>query len=104
MRDDVSDIPANGCVVLTSERSISHYNGNTRKDYIFNGGKWYLYRTQTTSYGNYDISSYNCIDRSVLNTNAVYEPFIQFTSFILVAIVIFLFFKLIRGFLYAFSR
>ena len=102
MRDDVSDIPANGCVVLTGERSLTHYNGNTRKDFVFNGGKWYLYRTQVASYGNYDISSYTCIDRSVLNTNAVYEPFIYLTAFILAVCVIALFFKTIKGFIYGF--
>lgn len=104
MKDDVSDIPANGCVVLTGDRSLSYYNGNTRIDYIFNGGKWYLYRTQTSNYGNYDISSYTCVDRAVLNTNAVYEPILLFMSLCMVGLVIYLFFKLIRGFLYAFSR
>lgn len=90
MRDDVSAIPVNGCNVISDYGFISNYNGSVKKDFILNGGKWYFYRTQNSSYGNYDITYYNCIDVSNLNSNAVFEPFIYFVAFCLVVFVLLL--------------
>ena len=100
MHDDVSDIPITGCNVLSSSDTISNYNANVRKDFVFSGSKWYLYRTQTANYGSYDISSYNCIDVTKLNSNAVFQPFIYFLGFILFLVTVVLFYKTIKGFLH----
>lgn len=100
MHDDVSTIPSSGCSVLTSSDTISNYNGNIRKDFVQNGGKWYLYRTQIANYGNYDISSYTCIDVGTLNSYAVYQPFIYGLAFALFVFVLVFVIKTIKGFLY----
>lgn len=102
MKDDVSAIPTNGCSVLTGEKSLSNYIGNTRRDYIFNGGRWYAFRTQN-SIQNYDVSAYNCVDIYSLSTNAIYEPFLYLTAFIVFIFSIYMFFKTIKGFLYGFN-
>ena len=98
--DDVSDIPETGCTVLTSDRTVSNYNGNIRKDFVQNGGKWYLYRTQS-SYNSYDISSYNCINPSVLDSYAYYKPIFYGIGFALFVFVLALVIKTVKGFLYA---
>lgn len=100
MHDDVSAIPSTGCSVLSSSDTISNYNNNTRKDFVYNGGTWYLYRTQTASYGSYDTSSYNCINVNNISSNAMFEPFFYFISFSLFAATLILFFKTIKGFLH----
>ena len=100
MHDDVSSIPTSGCSVLSSTDTISNYNGNTRKDYVQNGGKWYLYRTQTSNYGDYDTSSYSCINVGDVNSYAVYEPFIYGLAFVLFVFVLAFVIKTIKGFLY----
>lgn len=100
MHDDISSIPNGGCNVLTGSSSLSNYNNNIRKDFIFSGSKWYLYRTQTANYGSYDISPYNCIDVTTLNSNAVFEPFIYGLGFCLFLVAVLLFFKTIKGFLH----
>lgn len=100
MHDDVGQIPTTGCNVLTGSSYISNYNSNTKKDFVFNGSKWYLYRTQTSNYGNYDISSYNCIDVTKLNSNSVFEPFIYGIGFLLFLVAVILFYKTIKGFLH----
>lgn len=99
MRDDVSAIPVNGCNVITATGSISNYNGNTRKDFVFNGSKWYPYRTQYSTYGDYNISGYNCIDISTLNTNSAFEPIFYGLGFALCVLTVVVFFKTIKGFL-----
>lgn len=76
MADNIAAIPTGGCVVLTGDKSLSWFNSahTQRKDFIFNGGKWYEYRTQTNNYG-YDISQYTCLTElqlSELDTNAQY--------------------------------
>lgn len=100
MHDDVSAISSGGCNVLSSSDTISNYNNNTRKDYVFNGGKWILYRTQYTSYGSYDTSNFNCIDVTSLNSNAIFEPFIYGLGFLVFLVAIILFYKTIKGFLH----
>lgn len=100
MYDDVSAIPTTGCSVLTSDTSLSNYNGNVRKDFVFNGGKWYLYRTQTSNFNDYDVSSYNCIDVSSLYSYSVYTPFLYGVGFLLFFFVLMLVFKTIKGFLH----
>lgn len=100
MYDDVSAIPSDGCSVLTSDTSLSNYNGRIRKDFVFNGGKWYLYRTQTSTYNDYDISSYNCIDVSSLYSYQIFTPFVYGVAFLLFAVVVVLFFKTIKGFIH----
>lgn len=100
MHDDVSSIPLTGCNVLTGDRSISNYNGRNRIDFIFNGGKWYEYRHQTSTYNDYDITPYNCIDVSDLNTYAVFTPIMYGIGFLLFACSIYLFFLTIKGFMY----
>ena len=102
MHDDTSDIPSSGCSVLTGEHSISHYNGNKRKDFVQNGGKWYLYREQQANYGDYDISGYNCININDLNSYAIYQPFIYCLAVGLFIVSILLFFKTIKGLLHVF--
>ena len=102
MNDDTSAIPSSGCSVITSTSTISNYNQNTRKDYIFNGGKWYLDRTQTANFGNYDITGYNCIDVTDLNSYSVYTPFFYAIAFALFVIVLCFVFKTIKGFIYGF--
>lgn len=108
MRDDVSAIVTNGCSVLTNDYTIQNYSPDhyTRRTYILHSGRWYLQRTETRNYV-FDTTGYNCLtaaDVSNLNSYSYLEPIFNFISFSLVAIVIYLFFKLIRGFLYAFSR
>lgn len=98
--DDVSAIDNTYCNVLSSPNSISSYHNNIRKDFVFVGGTWYLYRTQTASYGNYDTSNYNCIDISTLNSYAVYQPIIYAIAFMLFVFFIVLFYKVIKGVLY----
>lgn len=100
MHDDISSIPSTGCSVLTGEHSLSNYTGNTRKDFVFNGGKWYLYRTQQANYGDYDVSSYNCITISSLNSYAIYEPFVYSIAVVLFFATVILFYKTIKGFLH----
>lgn len=94
--DDVSAIPSTGCSVITANSSITNYNGNVRKDFVQNGGKWILYRTQTSP-NQYDTSSFNCIDVSVLHSNAVFEPFLYLVGFVLFLTVILMFKWSIRG-------
>ena len=100
MNDDVSDIPLTGCSVITGNNTLSNYNSNVRKDFIFNGGKWYLYRTQT-NYNNYDISSYNCINPTTISSYAIYKPLFYGVAFILFCVAVFCFFKIIGGLLHA---
>lgn len=73
MNDDTSAIPRTGCNVLSSSNVVTNYTGNTRRQFVFNGGKWILYQTSTSSYG-YSTDGLNCIDVSTLNTNAQYQP------------------------------
>lgn len=94
--DDVSAIPTTGCSVITGNAALTNYTGNTRKDFIQNGGKWYLYRTQT-SINNYDVSSYNCINVSDLHSNAVFEPLLYLVAFVLFISVVLLFRWSVRG-------
>lgn len=105
MRDDVSAIDSTWCNVLTSSDTLVSYSPDrhSRSDYSFSGGRWIKYRTSTSTYG-YDISGYNCITLSDLNSFAIYEPVLHFISFCLVGLVLYLFFRLIRGFLYGFSK
>lgn len=100
MKDDVVSIPTTGCSVLTGNSSLSNYNGRTRKDYIQNGGKWYLYRTQTSTYSDYDITGYNCIDVSSLSSYEIYTPIIYSIGFGLFIFTIVLFYKTIKGFIH----
>lgn len=90
MKDDVSAIPVNGCNVLADYGVVVNYNGSVKKEFINNGGKWYLFKTESSVYGDYNIAPYNCINVSDLNTNAVFEPFLYFISFCLVICVILL--------------
>lgn len=73
MKDDTSAIPRTGCNVLSSNNVVTNYTSNTRRQYTFNGGKWILYQTTTTT-GGYSTAGLNCIDVSTLNTNAQFEP------------------------------
>lgn len=98
--DDTSAIPSGGCTVITSSNSLSWYNGNIKKDFYSIGGKWYQYRTQTTSYGNYDISSYTCTDITGLNSNAQYVPIYGIIAFFLFICSVILFVKSTRGLIY----
>lgn len=100
MKDDVSAIPTTGCTVVTGNTSLSNYIGRTRKDYIFIGGTWYLYRTSTSNYSDYDISGFNCIQPSDLNSYAVYTPIIYGVAFFLFICSVWLFFTTIKGFMY----
>lgn len=105
MKDDVSQVASGGCNVLNSSDTLYNYNGARRYTYKFNGGKWYLYRTEYNfNNQNYDISSYTCINLDSLKSYAVYEPILNFMALCLVILVIYLFFKIIRGLLYAFSK
>lgn len=100
MHDDVSAIPTTGCNVLSSAGAISNYNGRVRKDYVQNGGVWYHYRTQTSTYNDYDISGYNCISVESLNSYAIYEPFVYGLAFLLFIVAVVLVVKTVKGFLY----
>ena len=100
MNDDISAIPSTGCSVITGNSTLSNYNGRTRKDFVFNGGVWYLYRTQTSYNNDYDISGYNCIDISSLNSYQIYTPIIYAIGFGLFLTTIVLFFKTIKGFMH----
>lgn len=97
-RDDVAAIPSTGCNVLSGSNTVTNYTGNVRKDYVQNGGKWILYRTQS-SINQYDTSSYNCIDVSLLHSNAVFEPFLFLVAFGLFIVVVLLFKWSVRGIL-----
>ena len=100
MHDDTSAIPSTGCSVLTGNNTISNYNGRTRKDFVFNGGRWYLYRTQSSAYNDYDISGYNCITVTSLNSYEIYKPFLYGVAFALFFVTIVIFFKTIKGFIH----
>lgn len=98
MKDDVSEIDSSWCSVLTSSDTLVSYSPDrrTRSDYAFNGGRWFKYRTSTSSYG-YDISGYTCITPSDLNSYAVYEPFIYLVAFLLFIVAILFFKWSVRG-------
>lgn len=98
--DDISSIPTGGCSVITSNSTISWYSGNTRKDFVVIGGKWYQYRTQIANYGNYDISSYSCTDITNLNSNAEFVPIYGIVAFFLFICSVILFVKSTRGIIY----
>lgn len=100
MHDDVSAIPSDGCSVLTSSDTLSNYNGRTRKDFVQNGGKWHLYRTQYSTHNDYDVSNYNCISVGSINSYAVYQPFLYAVAFGLFLVVLALVIKTVKGFLY----
>lgn len=105
MKDDVSEIITNAsCYVINNQSSIYAYRNNTRSNYTQIGGKWF--KTSEQTYTNLPVNSvcYSYSDIEALNSNASFEPIYLFIGFCLVALVIYLFFKLIRGFLYAFSR
>lgn len=97
-KDDVSQVSsgAGWCNVLTSERSIIGYNGRNRRQYVFNGGKWYLWSSNTAT-SNYDTSNYTCLDVSQLNSYAVYEPFMMALPALLVLFSLVLVFWAIKG-------
>lgn len=102
--DDTSLIPRTGCNILSSNNQIQNYSVDryTRKIFVFNGGKWYLQRTETQTYG-WSIGSYECLsndDLDNLNSNAQYVPFFYGMAFILFLVAVFAFFKSIKGFIY----
>lgn len=90
-KDDVSEINSSWCNVLTSSDTLVSYNNNRRIDYALNGGRWVKWRSQTSAYGSYDISSYTCIDISSLNSAAYFEPFYYLTAFFVFVFSILLF-------------
>lgn len=98
IKDDVSQITTGGgwCNVLTSSESIIGYNGRNRRQYSFNGGRWYLWSSNTAT-NNYDISNYTCIDVSQLNSYAVYEPFMAAIPALMVGASLMLVFWAIKG-------
>ena len=99
MKDDVSEVPLTGCTVITGSSSLTNYSNNIRKDYIFNGGKWYLYRTQT-NYNNYDVSSYNCINPTSLESYNIYKPLLFGVALLLFICFFVLIYKVVKGFFY----
>lgn len=100
MKDDVSAIPTNGCNVFNSDYRLYNYNGNSRREYVRVGGKWY-YNSIQTAYNPYDISNYSCVDVRDLNSYAIYEPFLYAISFGLFLCVFLLFFYVLRRAFYA---
>lgn len=105
MKDDVSEIISNGsCYVINNSTTLYAYRNNIRYSYTQIGGRWIESSQQT--YTNLPTNSvcYTYSDIKELNSFAVYEPILLFISFCIVGLVIYLFFKMIRGFLYAFSR
>ena len=99
MKDDTSLIPSSGCNVLTGTGTLSNYSNNIKTDFVFNGGRWYQYRTQTSNFA-YDTSGFSCIDVSLLNSYEVYKPFLFGLAFLLFAFVLMLVFKTLKGFLH----
>lgn len=79
MKDDTSAIPRTGCNILNNEYSVYNYTGNTRRDFVKIGGKWYHNRTQSYSYMP-DYSSYTCVDVGDFNSNAQFEPIYLFIA------------------------
>lgn len=105
MKDDVSEIISNAsCYVINNQNSIYAYRNNTRSNYTQIGGRWL--KTSEQNYTNIPTNTvcYSYNDIKELNSFAVYEPILNFISFCLVFLVIYLFFRLIRGFLYGFSK
>lgn len=94
--DDVSEINPNWCNVLTASDTLSSYSGNTRIDYARNSGRWIKWRTQT-SFSNYDISNYTCVDISTLKSNAEFEPIFYAIAFMLFVAAVLLFRWSVRG-------
>lgn len=94
--DDVSEVNASWCNVLTSSDTLVSYSGNRRSDYALSGGRWIKWRTQTSAY-NYDISNYTCIDISKLNSAAALDPFFYLVAFVLFVSTILLFRWSVRG-------
>ena len=91
--DDVSDIPTQGCNVLTSENTLLHYSNNIRTTFVQVGGRWI--KTRTDSYASMP-SGYACIDVSVLSSNAHIVPLLYMCSFGLFLVCAWLFFLVIR--------
>lgn len=105
MKDDVSEIISNAtCYVINNQNSIYAYRNNTRSNYTQIGGKWHKTSEQTYTSIPSNSVCYSYSDIQQLSSYSIYEPILLFISFCMVGLVIYLFFKLIRGFLYAFSR
>lgn len=105
MVDDFSELINNAsCYVINNSSSIYAYRNNIRSNYTQIGGKWF--KTSEQTYTNLPTNSvcYSYTDITGIKSFAVYEPILSFISFCLVGLVIYLFFKLIRGFLYGFSK
>lgn len=100
MKDDTSQIVTTGCSVLSASDTIDNYTGNIHRKYVFNGGRWLLSQTSSRTY-DYDVSGYNCIDVSTLNSNAIFEPFIYGLGFCLFIVSVVLVFKSVKGLFYA---
>lgn len=101
MNDDVSEIPSSGCNVLNSSTVIYNYNNNVRRTFTNVGGRW-IYSGQSTN----STTPLNavCIDVLSLNSNAQFEPIYHFISLSLVVLVCLMFFWVMKGLIYAFSR
>lgn len=95
MSDDKTAIPTTGCNVLVAHDQINNYQGNNRRTYIYNGGRWYLQSTSTMSA---QPSGYNCINIEDINSVAVYEPFYAAIVVMLVAIFAVLIWRILRVF------
>lgn len=93
MTDDISEIPATGCNILSSPTTINNYSNGVRKTFYQLGGKWiYASQQQYTNLPNNAV----CVDVSVFNSNSAFEPVYYGISFLLLVCVIYLWYSVIR--------
>jgi hypothetical protein len=95
MHDDTSAISSAACNTLVGSRTIESFENGQLKTYVFNGGRWFLEKTEGVEQGTR--LEYNCVDVSALNTYAVLEPAYKGAAFALAVAVLALCLKLIFG-------
>lgn len=94
--DDTSAISSTACSTLVAPRTLEAFEGTQLKTYVFNGGRWFLSKTETVA-DPQDRLAYQCIDLSELDTYAVVEPFFKGASFLLAVGVVYVALRLIFG-------
>lgn len=93
MTDDVSAIPTSGCNILSNATTVNNYSNGVRRTYYQLGGKWVFASQQ--EYYNLP-NNYVCVDVSVFNSNAAFEPIFVGIAFCLVVFVYLLWFNIFK--------
>lgn len=95
LADDTSAVSSTACSTLVAPRTLEAFEGIQLKTYVFNGGRWFLKKTETVEPS--ERAGYQCIDISELNTYAVLEPAFKGASFLLAVGVVYVALRLIFG-------